>query len=323
MIQSRKRNYFILTGAMGAGKSTILKELRKLGLVCVDEPARQILAEQRAIGGDGVPEYDPKLFTELLLSRSIYQFHQMEDRQGPVLYDRGIPDNISYAKLFDLDLKPYINASHQYQYNRQVFFLPAWEAIYENDDERKMTFDQAKQFGEDVRNRYEDLDYSVITVPMSDPAARAEFIIQTIMRNMETHDSSPGKTSPDCLPILEELKQREPIFHRRRYGTSGEALENMTTSSFWEIGASGRRYGRGNVIKTQLARYAQQPIDEFETGNWVTKDFCCQKISVDSYLLTYTLIQGTRITRRSTIWRYENETWKIAYHQGTIVEDLS
>lgn len=71
---------------MWAGKSTILKELRKLGLRCIDEPARQILAEQRAIEGGGVPDHDPKLFTDLLLSRSIYQFKQMVHRQGAVIY---------------------------------------------------------------------------------------------------------------------------------------------------------------------------------------------------------------------------------------------
>ena len=53
MTKQHQDNYFILTGAMGAGKSTILKKLRKLGLPCIDEPARQILAEQRAISGLG------------------------------------------------------------------------------------------------------------------------------------------------------------------------------------------------------------------------------------------------------------------------------
>lgn len=321
-MMSHKRNYFILTGAMGAGKSTILKELRKQGLVCIDEPARQILAEQRAIGGDGVPEHDPKLFTELLLSRSTYQFKQMRDRQGPVIYDRGIPDNISYAKLFDLDLKSYTKAADQYQYNKHVFFLPAWEKIYQNDDERKMTFEQARQFGEDVKKRYEDLGYSITDVPISEPAARAEFIIQAIMKNIEIHDPSPGTTRPDCQHVLEELKQREPIFHKREYGTSREAIENMTTASFWEVGASGKRYSREYVIELLLERYGQQAIDDLEVENWATKDFCCQKIAANSYLLTYTLIQGTRITRRVTIWRYENETWKIVYHQGTIVEEF-
>jgi len=38
-------------------------------------------------------------------------------------------------------------------------------------------------------------------------------------------------------------------------------------------------------------------------------------------LLTYTLAQGARITRRATIWRRCGSDWKIVYHQGTIVED--
>ena len=50
------QQYYILTGAMGAGKSTVLGELKNKGLTCVAEPAREILAEQRTIDGAGVPE---------------------------------------------------------------------------------------------------------------------------------------------------------------------------------------------------------------------------------------------------------------------------
>lgn len=306
---------------MGAGKSTILKELRKTGLICIDEPARQILAEQRAIEGSSVPDQDPKLFTDLLLSRSIYQFKQMENRHGPVIYDRGIPDDICYAGLFDLDSHSSMKAAHQYQYNKQVFFLPAWEEIYENDDERKMTYSQARLFGDEVRKVYEDLSYNIIEVPLLPPHERAEFIVNIIVKKIGAQSAIPLKTAPDCQNILQELKKREPIFHRREFGTSREALENMTITSFWEIGASGRRYSREDVIKTLLERYQQQPIDEWETAPWRATDFCCQKIADHNYLLTYTLIQGTRVTRRSTIWRLENDSWKIAYHQGTVVED--
>lgn len=37
------------------------------------------------------------------------------------------------------------------------------------------------------------------------------------------------------------------------------------------------------------------------------------------YLLTYTLLQGERVTRRATLWRRRGGEWKIVYHQGTIV----
>jgi len=38
-----------------------------------------------------------------------------------------------------------------------------------------------------------------------------------------------------------------------------------------------------------------------------------------NYLFTYTLIQGERVTRRSTIWRRNPEGWQILFHQGTAV----
>lgn len=175
-----KSNYFILTGAMGAGKSTLLTELRQLGMIAIDEPARQILAEQRSIQGAGVPENDPALFTHLLLSRSMFQFQQMQDQQGPIIFDRGIPDNIGYARLFGISDQSALNASEKYRYNSQVFMLPAWEAIYENDEERKMSFEQAKQFGHDIKNIYQTLGYQVVDVPLKPPHVRAQFIIDNI-----------------------------------------------------------------------------------------------------------------------------------------------
>ena len=55
---------------------------------------------------------------------------------------------------------------------------------------------------------------------------------------------------------------------------------------------------------------------------WETRDFHCRRLSGDTYLLTYTLLQDNqRLTRRATIWRSSPEGWKIVYHQGTIVQD--
>ncbi len=53
---------------------------------------------------------------------------------------------------------------------------------------------------------------------------------------------------------------------------------------------------------------------------WETRDFQCREVARDNYLLTYTLVQGERVTRRATLWRRHESAWKIVYHQGTIVE---
>jgi hypothetical protein len=120
---------------------------------------------------------------------------------------------------------------------------------------------------------------------------------------------------PAHLYVLNELIQREPIFHRPELGTTRQDFENMTIETFWEVGASGRRYSRKYVMDTLEQRHSEPHQDI-----WETRDFHCLEIAPDNYLITYTLIQGDRVTRRSTIWRRYSEDWKIVYHQGTIVE---
>jgi len=123
-------------------------------------------------------------------------------------------------------------------------------------------------------------------------------------------------TDPALLDVLNELIQREPIFHRPELGTTRTDFERMTDTGFWEVGASGRRYSRQFVLDELEKRYAN-PAEDL----WQTRDFHCLEIAADNYLLTYTLLQGARVTRRSTIWRRTAEGWKIVYHQGTVVED--
>ncbi|HXG92966.1 MAG TPA: hypothetical protein VNN73_11460 [Blastocatellia bacterium] len=66
-----------------------------------------------------------------------------------------------------------------------------------------------------------------------------------------------------------------------------------------------------------LVQCAAHPVKE----ECEATDFRCQEIARDNYLLTYTLAQGERVTRRSTIWRRTARGWKIVYHQGTILAD--
>jgi predicted ATPase len=159
----------VITGAMGSGKSTLLAELRRRGFAVVPEPARIVLAEQRAAGGDGVPDRSPQRFCDLMLERMKRDY----DEHPRAFYDRGIPDLIGYARLFGLE-PPRVMG---HRYDDRVFVLPAWREIYATDDERTMTFEMAETFGEDVRRIYESLGYEIVDVPKNTPEARARFIV--------------------------------------------------------------------------------------------------------------------------------------------------
>lgn len=122
---------------------------------------------------------------------------------------------------------------------------------------------------------------------------------------------------PALLGILEEVKRREPIFHRPEFGTTRADFENMMHADFWEIGASGHRYSREYVL-AELEKRHQHPQKDV----WRTSEFHCRLLGPDLYLLTYTLIQDEiRKTRRLTIWQHVEAGWKIVFHQGTLVQD--
>ncbi|GGY33842.1 hypothetical protein GCM10008098_29000 [Rhodanobacter panaciterrae] len=120
-------------------------------------------------------------------------------------------------------------------------------------------------------------------------------------------------TAPELAGVLDELRRREPIFHRPEFGSTRADFERMTADDFWEIGASGNRYGRAHVLDV-LEQRAPDPDER----SWITRDFHCRELGPDTYLLTYTLEQGERLSRRSTIWRLDSGEWKIMFHQGTL-----
>ena len=137
-----------------------------------------------------------------------------------------------------------------------------------------------------------------------------------IVRDVECPmaDSPFAHTDADLLPILHELLRLEPIFHTKEFGLTRTDFEKRMAPDYWEIGASGRRYSREFILDF-LAK--NPPVDAASAG-WQASDHALRQLGPDTYLLTYTLLQGGRLTRRATIWQKTNEGWRIVYHQGTI-----
>ena len=168
-----KPNFVVLTGCSGGGKSTILSSLSEKGFRSVPEPGRQIVKEQLAFGGEGLPWKSINVFLELALSRYIYTFLTEKDDNNFVFFDRSIIDavkpNLQQGRHFK-------NAARKFRYHQRVFMLPPWEEIYQFDSERRHSFEDAVKEYEILIQYYKKFGYEIILVPKMSVMLRTEFI---------------------------------------------------------------------------------------------------------------------------------------------------
>jgi len=171
-------NLFVISGGPGAGKTTTLVQLARLGFRYAPEVARQIIKEQTRAGGTALPWGDRQAYTDLMLERSIESFQRHTPALTPTFSDRGIPDTLCYARLIGLASTERIEAACRlYRYAPCVFLAPPWEEIYRHDNERKQDFAEARRTYEHMARVYTELGYQVFELPEAPPEARAKFIV--------------------------------------------------------------------------------------------------------------------------------------------------
>ena len=119
--------------------------------------------------------------------------------------------------------------------------------------------------------------------------------------------------------ILQELRQREPAFHQAELCATREKLERYTDPEFWEVGASGTVYTRETVIAIVEERF--RTGTEADTSGWEMQEFAARELGPATYMVTYLLRQGERVSRRMSVWRRVDGAWRILYHQGTLVAE--
>lgn len=174
-------NFYVITGGPGSGKSTLIEALRERGYVCVEEAGRQIIQEQVAKGGDALPWASIVRFKELMLDHAIKTYEEAKGIKGPVFFDRGIVDLVGYDVLTNAkSTDKLIDAVKRLRYNQTVFIAPPWESIYQNDAERKQTFQEAVDTYTCIKQAYLDEGYGVIELPLSSVEERIELIMNSI-----------------------------------------------------------------------------------------------------------------------------------------------
>lgn len=170
----------VITGAPSTGKSTVIAKLKAEQIPVFHESARIIIKEQLAQNSDKLPWLNNEAFSKLVIQKQIADYENANSALQ--FYDRGMPDVLAYLKFY----KQHELLSHfelyatQYRYHNKIFLLPPWKEIYDQDLERKESFEQAKSIHAHLISSYRALNYEIVEVPLANPTERAKFILERV-----------------------------------------------------------------------------------------------------------------------------------------------
>lgn len=172
--------YHVLTGGPGSGKTTVINALKRAGHATTVEAGRAVIARS-AQAGQAPPWIDPISFAEAMLEWDMAEYRRAAFANGPVFFDRGIPDIVGYLTLIGRAVPARMHeTARKHPYNPLVFCFPPWREIYRQDDERHQDFDEARRTWSVMVDTYEELGYQLTEVPKGDVATRVDFILSQL-----------------------------------------------------------------------------------------------------------------------------------------------
>lgn len=119
------------------------------------------------------------------------------------------------------------------------------------------------------------------------------------------------------MDLKQQIIQLEENLFTLEVRSSKKRLVEFLSEDFQEIGASGDFFGLNEVL-------SQSPA----VPSWSikTKDYQLKLLSDDIVILTYrAFIRQSKLdtgtySLRSSIWKKQDEGWKMTFHQGTIIK---
>lgn len=114
------------------------------------------------------------------------------------------------------------------------------------------------------------------------------------------------------------ILKREEELQKPEVRKSVERLEDIISDDLIEIGSSGEMYTKKDVlVNLPNAPTLKFVMTEFKiteiTPNIVQTFFKTEKTVVETGATSYSM--------RSTMWKNENGTWRMIFHQGTPVKN--
>lgn len=171
---------FIITGAPGTGKTSIIEGLRHKGVHCFGEVAREVIIKETVANSDALPFKDVMAFTKKVVERMKVHLEYCEQFDLNV-FDRGLPDSAGYLMVDEIEIPQYlIDEISNSNYEKDVFITPFWKEIYTTDSERLESIEHAKKISNNLYKVYKNFGYNLIEIPKGSINERVEFVYSKI-----------------------------------------------------------------------------------------------------------------------------------------------
>ncbi len=174
------KNY-ILTGAPGSGKTSLINEFQNRNYLTIKEAATDVIAEEQ-LNGISEPWKNPEFIDKIADLQKIRQESIKDNRL--CFFDRS--PICTYALTIYLRFKPsdsllneLLRIKEQRIYQKQVFFIKNLGFIT-NTEARKITFEESLKFEEIHKKIYQDFDYELIFINKAPIETRMDQILQHI-----------------------------------------------------------------------------------------------------------------------------------------------
>lgn len=172
---------FVISGCSGSGKSTLIAALGEMGEAVSTEPGRQIVKEELARGGDGLPWANRQRFIDLCAEKAIAEYDRHAALGRRTFFDRSFIDVASAVELTGLTAPAFLShALRTRRYAPLAFLSPPWEALFATDAERRHTFAESVAEYKVLIPTYRRHGYEIVHVPQTTVPERVSFVLSHV-----------------------------------------------------------------------------------------------------------------------------------------------
>ncbi|MGC4043214.1 MAG: ATP-binding protein [Armatimonas sp.] len=175
----------VITGGQHSGKTTLLEEIKNVGITTVPESAMILindLNKQKGVSLQSDWRKNNRADFQLRLARLQLDLEkEVADLNQPVFFDRSLIDIIAYCRVKNIDtpkILDNINLTGRYTHVYLLDLITPFQPRPETG--RTSSEEDSKHLSKITKSTYESLGYQVKTIPIMPIKDRLEYILNSI-----------------------------------------------------------------------------------------------------------------------------------------------